>query len=80
MIERRGHVTDLSTRKISAPAPRRAGRDGTYDRRSLTYANSFPSPFVRTTIKTIEWLTGKLTIIRRIRQFESLGEFQGQAL
>lgn len=79
MNERRGHVTDLSTRNVSAPAPRRAGSDGTYDRRSLTYANSFPSPFVRFTIKAIEWMTGKITIIRRIRQFESLGEFQGQA-
>lgn len=78
--ERRGHVTDLSTRNISAPAPTRGnGPDGTYDRRSLTYANSFPSPSVRFTIKAIEWMTGKLTIIRRVRQFESLGEFKGQS-
>ncbi len=73
-------MTDLSTRNITAPAPaRRSGPGGTYDRRSLTYANSFPSPFVRYTIKAMEWMTGKLTIIRRVRQFEGLGEFKGQA-
>ena len=78
--ERRGHVTDLGSRNISAPAPSRGtGPNGTYDRRSLTYANSFPNPFVRFTIKAIEWMTGKITIIRRIRQFENLGQFQGQA-
>lgn len=76
----REHVTDLSTRRISAPAPSRGnGPDGSYDRRSLTYSNSFPSPFVRFTIKAIEWMTGKLTIIRRVRQFEDLGEFKGQS-
>jgi hypothetical protein len=36
----------------------------------LTYANSFPNPWVRGTIKTIEWMTGKLTVLRRVRQFE----------
>ncbi|QXT39693.1 lysophospholipid acyltransferase family protein [Gymnodinialimonas ceratoperidinii] len=73
-------MTDLSTRNVSAPAPTRGtGPDGTYDRRSLTYANSFPNPLVRYTIKAIEWMTGKITVIRRIRQFESLGEFKGQA-
>lgn len=73
-------MTDLSTRNISAPAPTRGnGPDGTYDRRSLTYSNSFPSPIVRFTIKAIEWMTGKVTIIRRVKQFEGLGEFKGQA-
>jgi len=73
-------VTDLGTRsRISAPAPTRSAAQGGYDRRSLTYANSFPNPVVRFTIKAIEWLTGKITILRRVRQFEQLGEFQGQA-
>lgn len=78
--ERRGHMTDLSTRNVSAPAPTRgSGPNGTYDRRSLTYSNSFPNPFVRYTIKAIEWMTGKISVIKRIRQFEGLGEFKGQA-
>ena len=74
-------MTDLTTQRlkrrpkheISAPAPR------IYDRRSLTYANSFPSLWTRLTIKTIEWLSGKLTILRRVRQFEKLGSPTGAA-
>jgi putative hemolysin len=51
----------------------------TYDRRSLTYANTFDSPLTALTIKTMEWLTGKLTILRMIRKFERQGAPQGQA-
>ena len=50
-----------------------------YDRRSLTYANSFDSPLRATVIRAIEWLTGKFTIIRRVRQFERMGTPKGQA-
>ncbi len=50
-----------------------------YDRRSLTYSNTFESPYKRNTIRAIEWLTGKLTIVRRIREFERRGEPKGQA-
>jgi putative hemolysin len=75
-----GRVTDTSSRNISAPRPAlRPGPERVYDRRSLTYANSFDSFWTRHTIKAIEWLTGKLTIIRRVRQFEKMGEFKGQA-
>ncbi len=50
-----------------------------YDRRSLTYANSFDSAAKRTAIKTMEWMTGKITILRRIREFERRGVPTGQA-
>lgn len=50
-----------------------------HDRRSLTYANSFDSPLKSTTIRAVEWLTGKLTIIRMVRQFERMGAPRGQA-
>ena len=50
-----------------------------YDRRSLTYANSFDSRFRATMIRAMEWLTGKITIIRRVRQFERMGTPKGQA-
>lgn len=50
----------------------------TYDRRSLTYASTFDSSFTSTVIKTIEWFTGKLTILRMIRKFEKQGAPQGQ--
>lgn len=49
-----------------------------YDRRSLTYANSFDSPLTATVIRTIEWFTGKLSIIKMIRDFEKKGAPTGQ--
>ena len=63
-----------------APAPR--GRDSApriYDRRSLTYSNTFDDPKKRTAIRAIEWMTGKITILRRIREFERRGTPTGQA-
>lgn len=50
-----------------------------YDRRSLTYANSFDAPLTAFTIRAIEWFTGKLTILRMIREFERKGAPTGQA-
>ncbi len=49
-----------------------------YDRRSLTYANSFDSPRTAFTIRAIEWFTGKLTILKMIRAFERRGAPIGQ--
>ena len=51
----------------------------TYDRRSLTYASTFDNKLTATVIKTIEWMTGKLTILRMIRKFEKQGAPTGQA-
>ena len=50
-----------------------------YDRKSLTYSNTFDSRVQRNIIRTIEWMTGKITIIRRIREFERRGPPAGQA-
>jgi putative hemolysin len=50
-----------------------------YDRRSLTYANSFDTPLTATIIRLIEWFTGKITIIRMIRAFEKSGAPNGHA-
>lgn len=58
---------------LREPAPR------IYDRRSLTYSNTFDNPNTRTAIRSLEWLTGKITILRRIRKFERRGAAQGQA-
>lgn len=50
-----------------------------YDRRSLTYANSFDDPWTATSIKAIEWLTGKLTILRMVNKFEKQNaNYRGQ--
>lgn len=56
------------------------GDDGeTYDRRQLTYANSFDDNWTSTAIKTIEWLTGKITILRMVNKFERMNaDHRGQ--
>jgi putative hemolysin len=78
-MERR-RVTDTTQRNMTNPRPslRQGGGQRVYDRSSLTYANTFPNPWMRGTIKAIEWMTGKISIIRRVRQFERMGEFKGQ--
>lgn len=50
-----------------------------YDRRGLTYSNTFDSPTKRHLIQMIEWLTGKWQIVKMIRQFERKGKFHGQS-
>lgn len=63
--------------------PQGAGGTGdsgiVHDRRSLTYANSFDSPLRSTAIRAIEWMTGKISIIKMVREFERIGAPQGQA-
>ncbi|MGR3815438.1 MAG: lysophospholipid acyltransferase family protein [Cognatishimia activa] len=50
-----------------------------YDRRTLTYANSFDDPWTATAIRVIEWFTGKITILRMVRRFERQnGNHRGQ--
>ncbi|VAW03844.1 Putative hemolysin [hydrothermal vent metagenome] len=51
----------------------------TYDRRSLTYANSFDTPLSAAIIRLMEWFTGKITIIKMIRLFEKRGAPTGHA-
>lgn len=53
-----------------------------YDRRKLTYADSFDVWWVAAVIRAMEWVTGKLTILRMVRQFEREnvdGRYNGQA-
>ena len=52
--------------------------DTPYDRRQLSYANTFTNPIQRNTIKTLELLTGKLRLLRKVRQFEKMGIPVGQ--
>ncbi len=50
-----------------------------YDRRTLTYANSFDDAWTSTAIRAIEWCTGKLTILRMVNKFEKQNEhYRGQ--
>ncbi|MCF7698178.1 acyltransferase [Loktanella sp. M215] len=50
-----------------------------YDRSALSYATSFDSPARQAFIRSVEWLTGKATIIRMVRAYERSGPAQGQA-
>ncbi len=52
----------------TAPRP-----DKQYDMRRLSYAGTFKNPFKAGTIRTIEWLTAKVTLLRLIRSFEKAG-------
>ena len=51
----------------------------TYDRRTLTYANSFDDPWTSFAIRAIEWCTGKFKILRMVNKFErDNAEYRGQ--
>ena len=45
----------------------------TYDMRRLSYAGTFKNPLKANTIRTLEWLTAKVTLLRLIRSFEKSG-------
>lgn len=49
-----------------------------YDRRSLSYASTFEDPWKSRMISAIELFTGKLKILKMIRQFEKRGAPSGQ--
>ncbi len=53
--------------------------DQPYDRRRLSYANTFDRALQVKTIQVMELLTGKLRLLRRIREFEGMGVPEGQA-
>ncbi|MBK5924973.1 acyltransferase [Rhodovulum sulfidophilum] len=50
-----------------------------HDARELSYARTFPDPLRAQTIRAIEILTGKLTLLRLLRDFEARGVPRGQA-
>ena len=49
-----------------------------YDKRRLSYAGTFTDPWKANSIRTIEWLTGKLTLLHLIREFEARGPARGE--
>lgn len=54
-------------------AVRRVAGSRKYDMRRLSYAGTFSNPVKANTIRTIEWLTAKVTLLRLIRAFERDG-------
>lgn len=49
-----------------------------YDKRNLSYAKTFTNPWSSAVIRTIEILTGRVTLLRLIRRFETEGVVDGQ--
>jgi putative hemolysin len=45
-----------------------------YDRRTLTYANSFDDRWTSLAIRALEWCTGKISILRMVSKFEKINE------
>ncbi len=68
--------TAQTTARRRAPS---AGKPVPYDKRKLSYANTFTNPWKANTIRAMEWLTGKLPLLRLVREFERLGPQQGPA-
>ncbi|MGY9049977.1 hypothetical protein P775_05305 [Puniceibacterium antarcticum] len=50
-----------------------------YDKRKLSYANTFTTPWKAYLIRTLEWLTGKVPLLQMVRRFERMGPAEGQA-
>ncbi len=49
-----------------------------YDKRKLSYANTFHNPWQAGVIRAMEWMTGKIRLLRLIRRFERQGVVSGQ--
>ncbi|MEM1362580.1 MAG: lysophospholipid acyltransferase family protein [Pseudomonadota bacterium] len=50
-----------------------------YPTRKLSYATSYDNTLKATTIRSVEWMTAKLSLMRRLRRFERDGRPDGQA-
>jgi hypothetical protein len=71
--------------RVHADAPTPPEPQPRHDKRDLTYANSFENGLQSFAIRAIEWMTGKVAIIRMVREFERRGgatgiDFWGAAL
>ncbi|MBC7156034.1 MAG: lysophospholipid acyltransferase family protein [Rhodobacteraceae bacterium] len=59
------------------PPARHAERP--YDMRRLSYSSTFTEAHRVLSVRAIEWMTGKITLMRLIRRFEALGPVEGLA-
>jgi putative hemolysin len=71
MVESSITATPTRAARPAQPAP--------YDKRKLSYATTFTNPWKSATIRTLEWMTGKLPLLRMVRRFERMGPAEGQA-
>jgi putative hemolysin len=64
--------------KLNKPLENDQDNDTPYDRKKLSYASTFTNRVQKNTIKALELLTGKLRLLRKVRQFEKMGIPVGQ--
>ena len=64
---------------LPRPSDDGAATPKAFDRRAISYGDTFPDPLRRRGIQLIEWLTAKPRILSRIRRFEALPRATGQA-
>lgn len=69
----------VETAQSAAGRKPTAGQPVPYDKRKLSYANTFTNPWKANTIRAMEWLTGKLPLLRLVRRFEREGPKDGHA-
>lgn len=84
MVDSTQHRPVLMHTRPATPALRGQGSgenlaDQPYDKRRLSYANTFENPVQVGIIHAMEALTGKLRLLRLIRKFEAMGVPDGQA-
>jgi putative hemolysin len=63
----------------AARTPQAAPTAQPYDKRKVSYANTFTNPWKANTIRAMEWITGKIPLLRMVRRFERIGPVEGQA-
>jgi putative hemolysin len=68
-----------STQATPLKGQRSSRNTAPYDKRKVSYANTFTNPWKANTIRTLEWLTGKIPMLRMVRRFERMGPVEGQA-
>lgn len=64
----------IASRSVSGPSD-----PAPYDKRKLSYANTFTNPWKSNTIRVMEWFTGKIPLLQLVRRFERSGASHGHA-
>ncbi len=49
-----------------------------YDKREISYAATFTNPVQAGVIRTMEWMTGKVALLKMVRKYEALGPVEGR--
>ncbi|MEO9650514.1 MAG: lysophospholipid acyltransferase family protein [Roseobacter sp.] len=68
-----------SSHEIRAEQEAEPANFAKYDKRAISYASTFEDPWQSAFIRVVEAFTGKLTLLKLVREFERRGAPQGQA-